>query len=64
MIATIEHELKIRTTHNEEIAEAESVDQGESTTLIFNSGPQPRTLTYFCEYHPTSMIGQINLIEE
>ena len=59
-----EHELKISTTQGEEIAEAESVDQGESSTLNFNSGLHPRNLTYFCEYHPTSMIGQINIIEE
>jgi hypothetical protein len=37
-----EHELKIRTTQGEEIAEGESVDEGESSTLIFNSG-QPRS---------------------
>jgi hypothetical protein len=57
-----EHELKISTIQGEEIAEGESVDEGESSNFIFNSG-QPRTLTYFCEYHPTSMVGPINVVE-
>lgn len=56
-----EHELKISTIQGEEIAEGESVDEGESSNFIFNSG-QPRTLSYFCEYHPTSMIGPINVV--
>jgi hypothetical protein len=58
-----EHELKISTVQGEEIAEGESVDEGESSNFIFNSG-QSMTLSYFCEYHPTSMIGPINIIEE
>jgi plastocyanin len=58
-----EHELKISTILGEEIAEGESVDEGESSNFIFNSG-QSRTLSYFCEYHPTSMIGPINVVEE
>jgi|GEM_PF-1530960 hypothetical protein len=58
-----EHELKISTVQGEEIAEGESVDEGESTSFIFNSG-EPRTLSYFCEYHPTSMIGPIKVVEE
>jgi hypothetical protein len=57
-----EHELKISTIQGEEIAEGDSVDEGESTRFVFNSG-QPRTLSYFCEYHPTSMIGPINVTE-
>ena len=55
-----EHELKINTMQGEEIAEGESVDQGESSQFVFNSD-QPRTLSYLCEYHPTSMIGTINV---
>lgn len=55
-----EHELKITTMQGEEIAEGESVDEGESSQFVFNSG-QPRTLSYLCEYHPTSMIGTINV---
>lgn len=58
-----EHELKITTLQGDEIAESDSVDEGESTQFVFNSG-QPRTLSYFCEYHPTSMIGPINVFEE
>jgi plastocyanin len=57
-----EHELKITTMQGEEVAEGEGVDQGESSEFVFNSG-QPRTLSYFCEYHPTSMIGTINVTE-
>lgn len=57
-----EHELKINTMQGVEIAEGESVDQGESSQFIFNSG-QSRTLSYFCEYHPTSMIGTINVMD-
>jgi plastocyanin len=57
-----EHELKITTVEGEEIAEGDSVDEGESTQFVFNSG-QPRILSYFCEYHPTSMIGPINVTE-
>jgi plastocyanin len=57
-----EHELKISTIQGEEIAEGDSVDEGESTRFVFNSG-QPRMLSYFCEYHPTSMIGPINVTE-
>jgi hypothetical protein len=49
----IEHELKITTK--------QGVDEGESSNFIFNSG-QPGTLP-FCEYHPTSMIGTINVVE-
>lgn len=58
-----EHKLKISTILGEEIAKGESVDEGESSNFIFNSG-QSRTLSYFCEYHPTSMIGPINVVEE
>jgi hypothetical protein len=58
-----EHELNISTILGEEIAKGESVDEGESSNFIFNSG-QSRTLSYFCEYHPTSMIGPINVVEE
>jgi plastocyanin len=54
-----EHELKITTMQGEEVA-GDSVDQGESSEFVFNSG-QPRTLSYFCEYHPTSMIGTTNV---
>jgi hypothetical protein len=57
-----EHELKITSAEGEEIAEGDSVDEGEATQFVFNSG-QPRTLSYFCEYHPTSMIGPINVTE-
>jgi plastocyanin len=51
-----EHELKTTTKQSEEIGE------GESSTFIFNSG-LPGTLSYFCEYHPTLMIGTINVVE-
>jgi len=57
-----EHELKINTMQGVEIAEGESVDQGESSQFVFNSG-QSRTLSYICEYHPTSMIGTINVMD-
>ena len=57
-----EHELKISTIQGVEIAEGESVDKGEPSNFIFNSG-QPRTLTYFCEYLPTSMVGPINVVK-
>jgi plastocyanin len=57
-----EHELKITTKQGEKIAEGEGVDEGESSNFIFNSG-QPGTLPYFYEYHPTSMIGTINVVE-
>ena len=55
-----EHELKITTKQGEKIAEG--VDEGESSNFILNSG-QPGTLPYCCEYHPTSMIGTINVVE-
>ena len=58
-----EHELNISTIQGEEIAEGDSVDEGESTRFVFDSG-QPRTLSYFCEYHPTSMIGPITVVTE
>jgi len=57
-----EHELKINTMQGVEIAEGESIDQGESSQFVFNSG-QSRTLSYICEYHPTSMIGTINVMD-
>jgi plastocyanin len=57
-----ELELKITTKQGEKIAEGEGVDEGESSNFIFNSC-QPGTLPYFCEYHPTSMIGTINVVE-
>jgi plastocyanin len=57
-----EHELKITTKQSEETGEWEGVDEGESSTFIFNSG-LPGTLSYLCEYHPTLRIGTINVVE-
>ena len=38
------------------------IDEGESSNFSFNSY-QAKTLSYYCEYHPTSMIGTINVVE-
>ena len=56
-----EHELKIVLPNGEDIAEADSVDEGEQTALSFTPPATPGTLRYICEYHPDSMVGIINI---
>lgn len=58
---TAEHELKIEPQQGgEHLAESEEVEHGSSTQLIFNTG-QPQVLKYYCEYHPDSMAGIMNI---
>lgn len=57
---TAEHELKIEPQQGgEHLVEAE-VEHGSSVQFIFNIG-QPQVLRYYCEYHPDSMAGIINI---
>ena len=56
-----EHEFKIVLPDGEDIVEAEEVEEGEETQVSFT----PRavdSLKYYCEYHPQSMVGVINIV--
>ena len=56
-----EHEFKIVLPNGEDIVEAEEVEEGEQTTVSFTPATQG-TLRYYCEYHPDSMVGIINIV--
>lgn len=58
---TVEHELKIEPQRGgENLAESEEVEHGSSIQFVFNTG-QPQVLKYYCEYHPDSMAGIMNV---
>jgi plastocyanin len=56
-----EHEFKIVLPNGEDIVESEEVEEGEQTALSFIPPATPVTLRYYCEYHPDSMVGIINI---
>jgi plastocyanin len=58
-----EHEFKIVLPNGEDIVEAEEVEEGEQAQVSFTP-PTFETfdsLKYYCEYHPQSMVGLINI---
>jgi plastocyanin len=63
-----EHEFKIVLPNGEEegeeIIEAEEVEEGEQTQVSFTpiATKTVDTLKYYCEYHPQSMVGIINIV--
>ena len=58
---TAEHQLKIEPTgRGEHLAESEVIEHGSSSQFAFNTG-FPQILQYYCEYHPRSMTGIINV---
>jgi hypothetical protein len=58
---TAEHQLKIDLREGgEHLAESEVIERGSSSQFEFNTGI-PQILKYYCEYHPRSMTGIINV---
>ncbi len=58
---TAEHQLKIEPREGgEHLAESEEIEHGSSSQFAFNTGI-PQILKYYCEYHPRSMTGIINV---
>ncbi|MBA3286368.1 MAG: cupredoxin domain-containing protein [Nitrosopumilus sp.] len=57
-----EHEFKIVLPDGEDIVEAAEVEEGEQTAVAFNP-TEPGRLKYYCEYHPQSMVGIINIVD-
>ena len=56
-----EHQLKIEPRGGgEHLAESEVIEHGSSSQFAFNTGI-PQILKYYCEYHPRSMTGIINV---
>ena len=58
---TAEHELIIEPKEGgEHLAESEEIEHGSSSEFVFNTGTS-QILKYYCEYHPDSMVGMINV---
>ncbi len=58
---TVKHQLKIEPREGgEHLAESEEIEHGSSSQFAFNTGI-PQILRYYCEYHPRSMTGIINV---
>ncbi|MBA3284935.1 MAG: hypothetical protein H0U27_07730 [Nitrosopumilus sp.] len=58
---TAEHKLEIEPREGgEHLAESEEIEHGSSSQFAFNTGV-PQILKYYCEYHPRSMTGTINV---
>ena len=56
-----EHQLKIEPIEGgAHLAESEIIKHGSSSQFAFNTGI-PQILRYYCEYHPRSMSGIINV---
>jgi plastocyanin len=61
-----EHELKVALPGGtgieaEDFLESESVDQGEQTQVSFTPTGVGE-FRYYCEYHPESMVGMLNVV--
>ena len=61
-----EHELKVALPggtgiEGEEFLESESVDEGEQTQVSFTPTGVGE-YRYYCEYHPESMVGMLNVV--
>jgi plastocyanin len=58
---TVKHQLKIEPRDGgEHLAESKVIEHGSSSQFAFNTGI-PQILKYYCEYHPRSMTGTINV---
>jgi hypothetical protein len=58
---TAQHQLKIEPREGGGyLAESKVVEHGSSSQFAFNTGI-PQVLKYYCEYHPRSMTGMINV---
>lgn len=60
-----EHEFKIVLPNDgEDIVEAEEVEEGEQAQVSFTPTTAKTfdSLKYYCEYHPQSMVGIINIV--
>ena len=58
---TAEHQLKIEPIEGgAHLAESEIIKHGSSSQFAFNT-EIPQILRYYCEYHPRSMTGIINI---
>jgi hypothetical protein len=58
---TVKHQLKIEPREGgEHLAESKVIEHGSSSQFAFNTGI-PQILKYYCEYHPRSMTGIINV---
>ena len=58
---TVKHQLKIEPRDGGEyLAESKVIEHGSSSQVTFNTGI-PQILKYYCEYHPRSMTGIINV---
>ena len=57
-----EHELIIETLDGIKLTESDEIEHGSSAELIFKYNGNNTQLKYYCEYHPQSMVGVINLM--
>ena len=61
-----EHELIIEEISNDgdrnEIIESDEIEKGSSDKVKFQLNPDYEKLEYYCEYHPETMRGNINLV--
>ena len=58
---TVKHLLKIEPIKGGELlTESKKIEHGSSSQFTFNTGI-PQILKYYCEYHPRSMTGIINV---
>jgi plastocyanin len=57
-----EHELIIENAENTKVASSEEIEPGKYTEFKFKTG-EIGELNYYCEYHPETMKGIINIIE-
>jgi hypothetical protein len=55
-----EHELIIETLDEVRITQSEEVGGGSFDEIAFDTD-EPTVIRYYCEYHPTSMLGIINI---
>ena len=56
------HELIIEDAKHSEIAKSKEIQPGKNTELKFST-EKTGQLNYYCEYHPETMRGIINIIE-
>ena len=57
-----EHELIIETFDGNELTESDEIEHGSSAELIFKYNGNNTQLKYYCEYHPQSMVGVIDIM--
>ena len=57
-----EHELIIENAENSKVGSSEEIEPGKNTEFKFKT-EETGELNYYCEYHPETMRGTINIIE-